>query len=471
MTRRILAASLVLAFILGFFFPAPVSSQRTEEPRGPVYIVQDGDTLWDIAVLFHVDLTDLVTYNNLAGQDIYVGDRIVIPGLPELTGVLSIQPVPLGETLRSLSRQYGVDQEVLLRLNRIVSPAELYAGYGLIVLQQEDSSPFGGYASLQPGETLLEFSARNSSSPWVLSQVNKLAGTVDAIPGDLLVTPGIKQSAHLYGLPGSISELKMDPLPIAQGQTVQVRVKVEPGANPSGSLAGRQLQFFPTQDGDWVALQGIHAMSEPGLYTFRLDVLPADGISQSFEQMVYLQDSSFRQDPILQVEPSTIDPAVTEPENELLLGLVSPITPEKLWKGIFSLPVDQQFCLRSMYGNRRSYNGSDFIYFHTGVDYGVCSESNPFDIYAPANGVVVFSGPLTVRGNATVIDHGWGIYSGLWHQEESYVTVGEKVEAGQLIGKIGATGRVTGPHLHWEVWVNGVQVNPIQWLDEEFPHP
>jgi len=103
------------------------------------------------------------------------------------------------------------------------------------------------------------------------------------------------------------------------------------------------------------------------------------------------------------------------------------------------------------------------------VDYGIYSTEKPFDIYAPAPGVVVFSEKLSVRGNATIIDHGQGIYSGFWHQEESYVKVGDVVTAGQLIGKIGSTGRVTGPHLHWEIWVNGVQVDPLDWLDALIP--
>jgi murein DD-endopeptidase MepM/ murein hydrolase activator NlpD len=76
---------------------------------------------------------------------------------------------------------------------------------------------------------------------------------------------------------------------------------------------------------------------------------------------------------------------------------------------------------------------------------------------------------LTVRGNATIIDHGQGIFTGYWHQEEIDVKVGDRVEPGQLIGLIGATGRVTGPHLHWEIWVNGVQVDPIQWLENTYP--
>jgi murein DD-endopeptidase MepM/ murein hydrolase activator NlpD len=82
---------------------------------------------------------------------------------------------------------------------------------------------------------------------------------------------------------------------------------------------------------------------------------------------------------------------------------------------------------------------------------------------------VVFAGPLTVRGNATVIDHGWGIYTAYDHQSEVFVNPGEYVEPGQLIGLGGATGRVTGPHLHLEVWVGGVKVDPIDWLQKSFP--
>ncbi len=81
----------------------------------------------------------------------------------------------------------------------------------------------------------------------------------------------------------------------------------------------------------------------------------------------------------------------------------------------------------------------------------------------------MFAGPLTVRGSTTYIDHGWGVYSGYLHQNEIYVEVGEFVEAGQEIGQVGATGRVTGPHLHWEIWVGGVPVEPITWIERSFP--
>ena len=88
---------------------------------------------------------------------------------------------------------------------------------------------------------------------------------------------------------------------------------------------------------------------------------------------------------------------------------------------------------------------------------------------ASARGRVAFSNLLTVRGNATYIDHGWGIYTGYLHQSQSLVEPGEIVTAGQTIGYVGGTGRVTGAHLHWEVWVVGVPVDPLNWIQAEFP--
>ena len=150
----------------------------------------------------------------------------------------------------------------------------------------------------------------------------------------------------------------------------------------------------------------------------------------------------------------------------MIKKLTAVITPEKYWDGIFRTPVDEPVCIKSWFGNRRSYNDQPFNRYHSGVDFGVCANLN---VYAPADGVVVFSGPLTVRGNATIIDHGMGVYSGFWHQTQSFVEVGQKVTSGELIGEIGSTGRSTGPHLHWELFVNGNSVNPLDWLEKTYP--
>ena len=121
------------------------------------------------------------------------------------------------------------------------------------------------------------------------------------------------------------------------------------------------------------------------------------------------------------------------------------------------------------FGHRRSYNGSPYNYFHTGLDFCYNYNNEVNEIYSPADGVVVFAGPLIVRGNAVMIDHGQGVYTGYMHQEKILVEVGEQVETGQVIGIVGGTGRVNGPHLHFEVWAGGVQVDPEDWLMDAYP--
>jgi murein DD-endopeptidase MepM/ murein hydrolase activator NlpD len=468
MYKRIVACILAIIFIASV---TPASAQTPTPLPGPVYIVQPGDTLWDIAIRFNTNVTDIMTANKMVSQEIFVGDQLVIPGLDGLSGTLITQPVPFGESLRSLSRQYRLDPALLIKLNHIISPAELYAGYNLVLLQQDEQPALTARTTLAKGDTLLEMAVRQNTDPWTITQLNGLNGTQASLPGDLLYLPSGTSTAAPTGIPAVLNSAEVDPLLVIQGATVQVKVTAAQPVTLSGLLVDHPLHFFPQEDGSQTALQGVHAMTDPGLYPLRIDITLPDGSTQSFEQMVLIASGNFLPETINGVEPSTIDPAVTVPEDEWLLSLVTPITPEKYWQGMFQLPVaDDSYCVRSKYGNRRTYNSGALNSFHTGLDFGVCSETNPFAIYAPADGVVMFTGLKTVRGNATILDHGQGVYSGLYHQAEIYVSVGERVTAGQLIGKIGNTGRVTGAHLHWEVWVNGIQVNPTQWLNETFPH-
>ncbi len=101
-----------------------------------------------------------------------------------------------------------------------------------------------------------------------------------------------------------------------------------------------------------------------------------------------------------------------------------------------------------------------------GVDFGGGIGA---PIYAPAAGTVVLAEPLAVRGNAVLIDHGLGLIIGYWHQNQLVVSEGQQVERGDLIGYIGNTGLVTGPHLHWELRLHGIAVNPLQWVRESIP--
>ena len=460
--------------ILALLWPwSPVQAQE-QQPEGPVYIVQPGDTLWGIARRFGVSVDDLTAENGLTdpGQ-LAVGARLVIPGLEGIEGVLVTETIPFGENLESLSRQYRIPVKMLIRLNRFTSPGDAYAGSTLIVPQAEsdEAATARGRVTLKPGQSLFELALGAQVNPWSLLIDNQLTDSQHALPGDSLYRPG--QQAQEEGqapgaLPQAFTDISLEPFPLVQGRTLVLQLEAPPGASLSGQFDEHQLNFFATESGSYVALQGIHAMLEPGLYPLTLEGALANGTPIRFSQQVYVESGDYAFDPPLVVDSETIDVHTNEDENQLWDSLSEPVTPERYWQGKFESPVEAYFseCFPSLFGNRRSYNQSGYTYFHTGLDFcgGVGN-----DIYAPAPGKVVFTDDLTVRGKATLIDHGWGVYSAYAHQSEILISEGDWVETGQLIGKVGETGRVTGPHLHWEVIVGGIQVDPMQWMERSFP--
>lgn len=461
--RRLLT-SLLLVILLTSFHPQTVQGQ-TDGPAE--YTIQEGDTLYAIAIRFNVSQQDLMDANQLTGESILsTGARIKIPGLDGVSGLLTTLSVPIGQNLTTLSRYYQISPLKLEKINRLTSPSEIFTGANLIlpVSQQAAMSPLG---NLDQGTSLLELAAATGHNPWTITRENGEPSTETFIPGVVIYRQtDPDQASQGNALFPLLKELSLDPLPMYQGSTVVIRLVATQEIMVSGTLNGIELSFHPLGDNQFVSLQGIHAMAQPGLAELSLHLVTDGGLRRDYQQMILLADAYFPRDEPLSVDPATIDKANTEPEDKLVFEHVQPVTEPRRWDGQFRLPVDQPVCIRSWFGNRRSYNGSDYVYFHTGLDYGVCANLN---IYAPAPGKVVFTGPLTVRGQSIIIDHGWGVYSGFWHQSKIIAQVGQDVAAGDLIGEVGATGRVTGPHLHWEVWVNKVQVNPQEWLDRSIP--
>ena len=114
------------------------------------------------------------------------------------------------------------------------------------------------------------------------------------------------------------------------------------------------------------------------------------------------------------------------------------------------------------FGNQRIYNGTPGS-AHSGMDIAVPSGT---PVAAPASGVVVLAEPdLYLTGGTLLIDHGHGIGSNFLHLSELDVRVGDRVEQGQIIGKVGATGRATGPHLHWGMTWYSVRIDPLLVLE------
>lgn len=466
--RIIKSITALLLLICILLTPFKTASAQDEPPKnGPVYLVQTGDTLFIIAMKFGVTVDDLLKVNDLENPNfLTTGQEIVIPGLEGVNGVLMTEVIPLGETLRTISIRYQIAPEQVMSLNRITSPSEVFTGASLIIPQKEEVAPPQGRFLLENNQSLLQLAAVNQQNPWLLAEINQIDSPWSLFPGDPVFASHDPNAKEMSLVSPLVESLEITPLPLMQGSTIAVKVSSPEPIELTGSLAGNTLRFFQDESGQYVALQGIHAMADPGITPFTLEGTLQNGQKFSFEQMVVLQAAGYAREEIQGVDPVTLASENTKPEDDQVKAIISQISPEKLWDGPFIVPGYDPNWITSWYGTRRSYNGGPYSYFHTGVDYG---GGTGLEIKSPATGVVVFAGPLTVRGNATIIDHGWGVFSGFWHQSEFKVQVGDRVEQGQVIGLVGGTGRVTGAHLHWEVWVNGVQVEPLNWLDTSYP--
>ena len=467
MHKRFFIALLLLTLIV------PLTPALAQDSTGPIYIVQPGDSLYSIAARFSITIEELLAANGIAdANSLAVGQQLIIPGLNGITGILDTKFINFGDSYRGLMRQTQVRDDLFRKLNHVVSPSEFYVGSNMIVPVQ-DQTQYSKRISPAMGESMLELAVKNNTDAWSLTAINQLDGTWASMPGDTLYAPGEASENNASGLPSAFISAEISGLPIKQGGTGVITVVAQPGVKLGGLLVDHPLNFFPQDDGAQVALQGVHALLEPGVYPLRLDATLPDGSLQSYEQLVLVVSGSYPEDPLLYVDPATIDPASTEPELQQLITITTPATPTKLWTGDFISPAiayAESTYFTSRYGNRRTYIGQGTSLsvqgFHTGLDFG---GGDGLPITAPAGGVVIFAGPWTVRGNATVIDHGWGVYSGFWHQSAIQVQVGQSVNQGDVIGLVGGTGRVTGAHLHWELWVNGVQVDPLDWLNQTYP--
>ena len=461
-------------FLLFLIFSILIPFQSAlAQDAGPIYIVQPGDSLYSIAARFSISLDELLAANGIVdANQLAVGQQLIIPGLQGVTGTLDTKFINFGDSYRSLMRQTQVPDALFRRLNHVVSPSEFYVGSNMIVPIQ-DQAQYSNRLSVGMGESMLELAVKNNTDVWSLSRINHLDGSWAALPGDTLYSPGDANGNNVSGLPSAFISAEIRDLPIIQGDTGVITVVAQPGVTLGGLLVDHQLHFFPDANGVHIALQGVHALLEPGVYPLRLDATLPDGSSQSYEQLILVVSGGYPEDPLLYVDPATIDPASTEPEQQQLISITTPASPNKLWAGDFISPAisyAESTYFTSRYGSRRTYIGQGTNLtingFHTGLDFG---GGDGLAITAPAAGVVVFAGPWTVRGNATIIDHGWGVYSGFWHQSAIQVQVGQTVNQGDVIGLVGGTGRVTGAHLHWELWVNGVQVDPLPWLNQAYP--
>jgi hypothetical protein len=154
-----------------------------------------------------------------------------------------------------------------------------------------------------------------------------------------------------------------------------------------------------------------------------------------------------------------LEPSRVEQETAIMQAAYGGFSPVRLWSGVFTRPSAAE--ISDGYGTRRSYQGGPATGSHAGVDFSAFT-GDP--VLAAADGRVVLARTMPVRGNMVILDHGAGVHTGYCHLASYSVEVGQEVRAGERIAATGATGLVTGPHLHWEVVAGGMHVDGLRWL-------
>ncbi len=278
----------------------------------------------------------------------------------------------------------------------------------------------------------------------------------------MLVAGGGSAPAGAQSVQVEIAERSRE---VAPGELVIVEVRAdEPLSTVEGRIFDRRVGFYRGPDGSWRGLVGIDLDVEPGLHDFVLRVTAVAG-GRTSEQVhrVGVGDKAYptRQ---LRVAPRYVEPPpeVAERiarESREQQAIFASSSPDRLWKGAWQRPVPG--AATSAFGSRSVFNGQRRNP-HSGADFRA-AEGTPIE--APNHGRVVLTGDTYFSGGSVILDHGWGLYSYFAHLSKILVEEGALVEPGQVLGEAGSTGRVTGPHLHWTVRLNGARVDPLSLLE------
>ena len=228
-----------------------------------------------------------------------------------------------------------------------------------------------------------------------------------------------------------------------------------PASAASAQMAGRTVRLFPEPAGDSFGLMPIPADQKPGAYD--LNLLDAHNATVA-SATVTVVDAHFPKQNVV-IEPKVAELKAAPGESEDSGVFRKNVSEVRYWAEPFELPV--RGCMTSTYGVQRYLNGKATGDIHGGLD-----QRSPAGapIHAIAAGVVKLVRQWAVHGNTVAIDHGQGVESMYLHMSKFAVAEGASVKAGDVIGYIGSTGRSNAPHLHWTLYVNGVAVNPLEWV-------
>lgn len=254
----------------------------------------------------------------------------------------------------------------------------------------------------------------------------------------------------------------VNPETLIPGQAGYVYVGGGYPLDVSASLDGDPLEVFWSGSG-YEALFSFGLDAKPGNHTITIHVTgSANGDAQDQTIPIKVEDYRYpdEQVPIPYRLRPLLDSQLNQSELDQLAAIYAVHTHPVGFDWPFALPVPGGI-VTSRFGGNRIYNGGVLAARHTGMDF---RRSIGEPVLATADGRVALAQYLNIRGNVVIIDHGHGVFSQYAHLSQFQVKAGDLVRRGQLIGLAGATGRANGPHLHFEIIVNGYPVDPLRWL-------
>jgi murein DD-endopeptidase MepM/ murein hydrolase activator NlpD len=261
---------------------------------------------------------------------------------------------------------------------------------------------------------------------------------------------------------GDLAKVSWSPTEVKQGDVLSIVVKTKAKAvSCAGDWAGTAIYFYE-QGGGFAGIVGVDLATPPGPYLLKIEVQDRQGRSSEQVFEVQVEAGGF------EVQRLTLPRELVDlkgealkrvlAENKRLMEIFNQVRPERLWHLPFIKPVDGP--ITGAFGLRRVINGQDRSP-HNGVDIAAQMGA---EVDACNSGMVVFAQELYLSGKTIIIDHGFGLYSMYFHLSEMRVKEGDQVELGRCIGLVGATGRVTGSHLHWGIRLLKARVDPSALL-------
>lgn len=378
--------------------------------------------------------------------------------------------VVAGDTLAEIATRFGVPLDTLVQVNEIADPGLIQVGRQLIIPNPDGTLPLSAIRTVpvqaRPGESPAGVAARYGADPGLLGELNGLPVDARLFPGQTIAMPAdaIGEEGIHFGavtdvrIPDAVSQGRTGRLEITSARPLSLTVRWNDLPVPLTPAAGddtARFGFVPAP-----------ALIAPGFYPLTIAYTTTRGVPVERTWTVVIAPGEYATESIIVSEEVSglLAPELVAAELAMVTELWSHVSPDLVFQERFSRPVSEEYSTSSPFGTRRAYGGGAVNGYHSGLDYSAPAGA---EVTAPAPGRVVMARPLAVRGNAVLLDHGRGIFTGYWHLSELQVEEGRTVAAGDVLGLVGTTGLSTGNHLHWELRIYGVAVDPMQFLTEQ----